>query len=223
MTDHSHVKTNKREIMLMGYAGLTAALLVGIGEFALQFNLEGGYEAADYAFFGRVPIERLTFGHFLAVLSAPLYVAGYWHFFKMLEPAGRRLAGLVFILGAYSFIIGTAWISQRIFLGLTVHEIQAGADLSSLLAAFSERNEPFVNVLRVSMLLISLIWIYLILFTGRTHYPRWMGVFSPFALLASIFALYFAIPAFGVYILPIAMNATHFILFALSLRAASKL
>lgn len=209
----------KRAIILTGFAGLLAAILVGAGEFMLQFNSLGGYESPDYAYFGRVPIERLTTGHFLAVFSAPLYVAGYWHIFKMLEPAGKKLSCLVFLIGGYSFIIGTAWISQRIFLGLTVHEINTGADLSMLLAAFAERNEPFVNVLRVAMLAISVIWIFLIIF-GKSHYPRWMAIFSPFAILASIFALYFAFPPVGLYVIPIAMNITHAIVFALSIMIA---
>lgn len=217
-----HARTHKHAILLTGFAGLLAAILVGAGEFMLQFNLEGGYEAADYAYFGRVPIERLTTGHFLAVLAAPLYVAGYWHLFKMLEPASPKLSCMVFLLGAYSFIIGTAWISQRIFLGLTVHEINAGADLSGLLSAFAERNEPFVNVLRVAMLAVSGIWIFLIV-SGKTHYPRWMAIFSPFAILASIFALYFAFPLIGLYVLPVAMNVTHAVVFSLSLLIASRL
>ena len=217
-----HARTHKSAILLTGFAGLLAAILVGAGEFMLQFNLQGGYEAADYAYFGRIPVERLTNGHFLAVLAAPLYVAGYWHLFKMLEPANPKLSCLVFLLGSYSFIIGTAWISQRIFLGLTVHEINAGADLAGLLSAFAERNEPFVNVLRVAMLAVSAIWIMLII-SGKTHYPEWMAIFSPIVILASIFILYFVVPAIGLYVLPIAMNITHAIVFALSLFFASRL
>lgn len=219
---HDHAITHKGAVLLTGFAGLAAAILVGAGEFMLQFNLEGGYEAADYAFFGRVPIERLTQGHFLAVLAAPLYVAGYWHLFKMLEPGSPRLSCLVFLVGSYAFIIGTAWISQRIFLGLTVHEINAGMDLSGLLAAFAERNEPFVNVLRAAMVVVSVIWILLIIM-GRTHYPRWMAIFSPAAILASILALYIAVPPIGLFIIPIAMNVTHAIVFGLSLLIASRL
>jgi hypothetical protein len=140
----------------------------------------------------------------------------------MLEPASPRLSCLVFLVGSYSFIIGTAWISQRIFLGLTVHEINTGIDLSSLLAAFADRNEPFVNVLRVAMVIVSVVWIGLII-TGRTHYPRWMAIFSPAAILASIFALYFAYPPIGLFIIPIAMNVTHAIVFGLSLLIAKRL
>jgi Family of unknown function (DUF6796) len=218
----THASENKSAVILMGVAGLTASILVGAGEFMLQFSPLGGYEAADYAYFGLVPVDRMTIGYFLAVLAAPLYVAGYWHFFKMLEPAGRIISGLVFLLGGYSFVIGTAWISQRIFLGLTVHEIQTGADLKNLLAAFADLNEPLVNVLRIAMLVVAIAWTALIL-TGRSHYPRWMALFSPGLVLGIIFALYFTVPAIGLFILPNAMNAAHAFVFMLSLNAARKL
>lgn len=213
---------HKPAILISGIAGLVAAVLVGIGEFLLQFNPQGGYEAADYGYLGRVSIERMTTGHFLAVLSAPFYVVGYWHFFKMLEPAGRRLSYVVFLLGSYSFIVGTAWLGQRVFLGLTVHEINVGTDLSGLLVAFSERNEPFVNILRIAMLGISLVWVYLIL-KGESHYPRWMAIFSPAIVLAAIFGLYFVTPVIGLYVVPIAMNMTHAVVFTLSLLVAWRL
>lgn len=220
---NSNMTARKRNwIILSGVAGLAAALLVGLGECLLQFNPSGGYEAADYGYFAVVPVERMTAGHFLAVLAAPFYIAGYWHLSKMLEPAGARLAKAVFFIGAYSFVVGAAWISQRVFLGLTVHEIAAGADLSGLLTDFAERNEPLVNVLRVAMLIVSGLWIFLIV-QGRSHYPRWMALFSPIALLASIFGLYFALPAIGLYVLPIAMNVTHAIIFGLSLIIAMRL
>ena len=218
----AHVSPHKQAIIWAGGAGLVAAILVGAGEFMLQFNLQGGYEAADYGYFGRIPVERMTSGHFLAVLAAPLYVAGYWHLSKMLEPAGPKLAWLFFALGGYAFIIGTAWISQRVFLGLTVHEINSGTDLSLLLTIFAKHNEPLVNILRLAMVLVSVIWIYLIV-KGGTHYPRWMAIFSPVIVLAAIFVLYFLFPRIGLYILPIAMNAAHGVVFALSLLVAMRL
>jgi len=163
----------------------------------------------------------LSFGHFIAVLSAPLYMLGYWHLSKKLEPAGPKQAKLFFLIGAYAFAVGTAWIGQRFFLATTVHEIAAGNDLKGLLTTFSEHNEPFVNVLRLAMLLVSILWIKLIL-TGKTAFPKWMAIFSPIVLLAIMFALYFFKTPIGIYVFPVAMNATHFIIFALAMITARK-
>lgn len=210
-------------VRITGWMGLGAALLVGLGEFCLQYTPNGGVEDVEnYLYFNDISAERLSIGHFIAVLSAPLYLLGYWHLSKNLEPAGKLLSGVFFCIGAYAFAVGTAWIGQRFFIATTVHEIAAGADLKSQLTLFAEHNEPFVNVLRLAMLLVSVIWIKQIL-TGRTNYPRWMAIFSPIVLLATMFALYFYETAIGLYVFPVAMNATHFIIFALSMLTTRKL
>jgi len=213
---------NSKYITFAGIAGCLGAILVGIGEFSMQFTPNGGIEdVKDYLYFNDVSAERLSFGHFIAVLSAPLYMLGYWHLSKKLEPAGPKQAKLFFLIGAYAFAVGTAWIGQRFFLATTVHEIAAGNDLKGLLTTFSEHNEPFVNVLRLAMLLVSILWIKLIL-TGKTAFPKWMAIFSPIVLLAIMFALYFFKTPIGIYVFPVAMNATHFIIFALAMITARK-
>ena len=209
-------------ITFAGLAGCIGAILVGIGEFSMQFTPNGGIEdVKDYLYFNDVSAGRLSFGHFLTVLAAPLYMLGYWHLSKKLEPAGPKQAKAFFLIGAYAFAVGTAWIGQRFFLGATVHEIAAGQDLKTLLAVFSEHNEPFVNVLRVAMLVVSIIWIKLIL-SGKTAFPKWMAIFSPIALLALMATLYFTGTKIGLYVFPVAMNAAHFIVFALAMFTTRK-
>jgi len=209
-------------VTFAGLAGCLGAILVGVGEFSMQFTLNGGIEdVKDYLYFNDISSERLTFGHFIAVLSAPLYLLGYWHLSKKLEPAGPKQAKAFFLIGAYAFAVGTAWIGQRFFLATTVHEIAGGQDLKTLLTVFSEHNEPFVNVLRLAMLLVSIIWIKLIL-TGKTAFPKWMALFSPIVLLALMFALYFFKTKIGLYVFPVAMNAAHFIIFALAMWTTRK-
>ena len=209
-----------KSITLAGLAGCLGAILVGIGEFSMQFTPNGGIEdVKDYLYFNDVSADRLSFGHFLAVLAAPLYMLGYWDLSKKLEPAGPKQAKAFFLIGAYAFAVGTAWIGQRFFLGTTVHEIAAGQDLKPLLTTFSEHNEPFVNVLRVAMLAVSILWIKLIL-SGKSAFPKWMAIFSPIVLLATMFALYFFKTKIGLYVFPVAMNATHFFIFALAMFTA---
>jgi len=217
------MKTSQSKfVTFAGLAGCLGAILVGLGEFSMQFTPNGGIEdVKDYLYFNDISSQRLTFGHFIAVLSAPLYLLGYWHLSKKLEPAGPKQAKAFFLIGAYAFAVGTAWIGQRFFLATTVHEIAAGQDLKTLLTVFSEHNEPFVNVLRLAMLLVSVIWVKLIV-SGKTAFPKWMALFSPIALLALMFALYFFKTKIGLYVFPVAMNATHFIIFALAMWTTHK-
>ncbi len=209
-------------LRLTGWLGLLASFLVGLAEFWLHFSPEGGLEdLTAYLYFNDISETRLSWGHFLAVLAAPLYLFGYWFLSRHLEPAHKLASKVFFCIGAYAFIIATAWIGQRYFIGTTVHAISDGANISPLLLKFSEHNEPFVNVLRAALPVLSIIWIWLIL-TGKTSFPKWMAIFSPAVLLTTIFALYFAGTMIGLYLFPIAMNAAHFILFALALWTTRK-
>jgi hypothetical protein len=209
-------------IRLCGWVGLLASLLVGTGEFLLQYTPNGGIEDVHgYLFFNDISEARLTWGHYISVLSAPLYVLGYYFLSKQLEPAGQKQSKAFFVIGAYSFIIGAVWIGQRYFIAATVHELAAGADIGVLLTSFSEHNEPFVNVLRVAMVVVSGLWIKLIL-SGQTTFPKWLAVFSPIVLLVSIAGLYFAKTTLGLCLFPIAMNATHFVVFSLALLTTHK-
>ncbi|MGK0238147.1 MAG: hypothetical protein ACI92G_001611 [Candidatus Pelagisphaera sp.] len=218
-----------RLLILTGWAGLIGAVLVGVGEFTLQFSQQGGYEAEDYSFFARISEARLTAGHFFSVLAAPLYLLGYWHIGQMFVRGGSKKAGwTITLLGGYAFVVGTAWLGGRIYLALTAHALsqsnspELSATLTSLLAVFAEHNEPLVNALRLAMLVVSVLWIALIS-RGKTLYPRWMAIFSPIVLLGIIFITYFKIaPALGAYLLPAAMNVVHVIIFGLSIFVLSR-
>ncbi|MEM8487207.1 MAG: DUF6796 family protein [Bacteroidota bacterium] len=212
-----------RNLLLAGWAGLLGALLVGIGEFTLQFSPAGGYESPDYSYFARISTGRLTAGHFFSVLAAPLYLLGYWHLGQMFIRGGSKLAGwFITLFGGYAFVVGTAWLGGRIYLALTAHaladaSVEVSAVLTPLLEQFAVHNEPLVNALRLAMLIVSVLWIWRIL-QQKTLYPRWMAIFSPILLLGLIFATYFFLsPALGAYLLPAAMNVVHVVIFALSI------
>ena len=208
-----------------GVAGLLAALLVGVGEFTMQYSPLGGYDDAGYHYFANVTKDKLSLGHFFSTLAAPLYILGYWHLGQMFVQGGSRVHGwIIILLGGYAFMVGNAWLGGRIYLALTVHEIASTSNpefvrqLGNLLADFSAHNEPLVYALRLAIVVVSVFWIWRISI-GQTLYPRWMAIFSPAVLLALIFALYFSGASAGVWLLPAAMNVVHFVLFSLSLYA----
>ncbi len=206
----------RRLLLLTGVLGALGALLVGTGEFMMQFSPAGGYEAADYGYFAQVPAWRLSFGHFLGALAAPLYLAGYVHVYLAMRPAPMWLRNTVLLLGIYGFVIGDVWLGSRVYLGLIVQAQAGGLDATALLAQAAAHNEPLIQVVRVVIGLASLLFVGAVL-SRRTLYPRWMAAFSPIALLAAVFVSYAIIPAIGVYLLPTAMNIAHFTFFMLSM------
>ena len=207
--------TDKRWL-LAGIAGFVGALLTGIGEGLLQLSPGADYTDPSYGYFALIDTPRQSLGHFLSVLSAPLYLAGYWHLTRNLAATRTQLANILFVLTSYAFILATVWIGQRFFLAQTVKAIETGLATPELLNIFAAHNEPFVNALRVAIAVFSVIWIWLVA-TGQSRYPRWMAIFSPAALLAAIFGFYFIAPDLGSLLLPTAMNTAHFVVFGLSL------
>lgn len=210
--------TNKSTIVGLGLLGLLGSIIVGMGEFFLHYSDHMVGHAANYAFFQYVPHDHLVLGHFLAVAGVPLYFLGYYHVYLMLQRGNQRLAWLVFALGILAFTVGGFWITSRAFLGTIVH-LQGDITPSiyqTILDNYTLLSESLVQGLRIIILLLSIVFVMAIL-KGGTYYPKWMAAFNPIMLLIAVFAVYFALPALGQYIAPIAMNVVHFILFSLSI------
>jgi len=206
----------KKTLILTGIAGFLGALCVGIGEWLMQFTQAGKMDETTYNYFLDVKLGNLSVGHFLCVLTGPLYFLGYYHLGRAIDRDKGWLGKAITGLGIYSFGVGIAWIGGRVYLGLGRKAVEAGEASPELFKSLTEHNEPFIGVLRIAILLISILWIFGIV-KGRSYYPKWMALLSPILILASIFALYAAVPSVGKYILPSAMNVTHLIVFGTSI------
>jgi len=201
--------------IVAGYIGLLAAVLVGTGEFLLHFDPMARY-ADGYVFFEAVSENRATLGHFIGVLGAPLYLFGVWHVAKMLQPASKLWSSIAFFVMSYGFIVGAVWIGSRASAAALVAIGQDPSAAAGLLTLYDLRYETLLMVIRIAALVFSLIFISLIL-TGRTAYPRWMAVFNPIVLIIANFLIFLWLPDIGKYLMPIALNVSFFILFALSI------
>ncbi len=209
-------KKEKPIIMITGFLGLVAAILVGIGEFLLHYDPLARFSETGYDFMLAASDERQTMGHFFGVLGAPLYVVGCWHIYLMLKPAGQKLAFIAFALGAYGFMVGADWISSRASIGALIHFQQTGINVDELIALYQLRYETLLTVVRITTLALSLIFIGLVL-TGRSHYQRWHAIFNPIVLLIGSFVVYAFAPEIGKYIMPIALNVAFGIFFIISM------
>ena len=206
-----------------GLVGLLASILVGSAEFSLHFTSTLDYGGPAYEFFVGTSTARLGYGHFVAIVSAPLYFIGYWHLFQRLKP-GPELPRLIFMmLGIYSFAIGSVWIGSRVYPAILVQALAGATNdetrllISGLLERASFYNETILVGLRLGVLALSGVFVWLVA-SGQTSYPRWFAALNPIFLVIVCFLIYFAIPAVGGYLMPIAMNVAHFVLFAVSLR-----
>ena len=84
------------------------------------------------------------------------------------------------------------------------------------------RYESLLTVIRITTVVLSLIFIYLVL-TGRSHYQKWHAIFNPIVLLVMNFVIYAISPEIGKYLMPIALNIAFGIFFTLSVIQVRKI
>ncbi len=208
----------------LGYLGLVASILVGLGEYFLHYSSDILEHSKDYEFFKFVSLENLTIGHFLAVIGLPFYFAGYIHIYRMLKSGNETLARLVLAIGFIAFAVGGIWIGSRASIGTIVH-LKDTMDTSTyqhLLGHYTNHMEILVEALRIVIATLSIVFVIAIL-KGGTYYKKWMAIFSPIVILILLVIMGKLLPSIGKHMLPILMNVTHFILFSLSLTQLNKL
>ena len=209
----------KNMIIVTGCIGLLASVLVGIGEYLLHYDPQARFSASDFTFMQGIGEQRTTIGHFFGVFGATLYLIGCHHIYLMLRPAGERAAQAMFCISAFGFIVGAVWIGSRASISALM-QLPATPEIASLITLYELRYETLLTVVRITTLILSALFIWLTL-TGRSRYPRWMAVFSPFVLILASFAIYLIAPQLGKHLMPIALNVAFFIFFLLSLIQAT--
>jgi hypothetical protein len=216
------LKFVQAQITTAGVVGLLAAIMVGAGEFLLHFDALGRFaEGGAYEFMHGIGAQRTTIGHFLGVLSAPLYIIGFWHIMKMLEPANSLASRIAFTIMSYGIIVGAVWIGSRAGISTIVNSTSV-TDPMSFISLYELRYENLLQVTRLAVLFFSVIFIWLVL-SGRSHYPRWMALFNPILLILASFAIWAVAPTVGVYLMPIALNVAFAVLFLFSIYHSQKI
>ena len=200
-------------LKLTGILGLVGAILCGTGEFLLHFDPLARF--SGYDFMADISDARLTAGHFFAVIGVPLYFVGMWHIAQMLKPAGKTLSRILFLIGSFGFLYGAMWMSSRASIGSLVHYPELISD-TNLVELYQLRSETLLQVIRVTTLVISGIYVYMVL-TGKSRYPKWMAATSPIVLLLLNFVIYLVAPGVGKFVMPIALNVGFTTFFLMSL------
>ncbi len=208
---------------ILGFIGLLASILVGLGEYFLHYSTHILGNSENYEFFKFVPQEHLTIGHFLAVVGLPCYFAGYLHIYQMLRPGNETLARITLGIGFIAFAVGGIWIGSRASIGNIIHlkESMDTTAYQNLLDHYTNHMEILVQALRIVIALLSVVFVIAIL-KGGTYYKKWMAIFNPIIILLFVFSTLFWAKPLSKHLAPIAMNVTHFILFTLSLYQLNK-
>ena len=199
-----------------GVLGLLGALLVGTGEFLLHFDSLARYaEDGRYLFMSDISVSRSNWGHFIAVLGIPLYIPGCWHLWCVTKTRHPVVAAVAATALGYGFFLGAVWIGSRASAHALTHHTTL-EEVRPLIELYELRYETLLQGIRATTLVFSITFIGLVAM-GRTSLPRWAAAFNPITSIALAFALYFAVPEVGKYIMPIALNVAFSMLFVVTL------
>ena len=199
--------------------GILAAVFVGIGEFLLHFLPEG--PEGEISMLYEVPLGRASKGHFFAVYAAPFYFAGYYGLMRFFKKSNQFLATLLFILGVLSFAYGSVYVTSRYFAAEVLQRSMNTPDFEFYLASYEKHYQSTVWALRLLILSVSVVYATLVI-KNNFGMPKWLAVFNPIVLLVLIISTIAWAKPIGVYIAPIAMNATHFVFFGIVILQLNK-
>ena len=123
----------------------------------------------------------------VVLLAAPLYLAGAWHLYLGLRPAGPRAAVPPAIMLAWCWGLAPAVHGLFLPLGGTMRAM-VGADLATQQALFAlwESFQRALVVLYAPVLLLWAVawtWALIPVARGVTHFPRWLAALHPLVLL----------------------------------------
>lgn len=198
-------------------AWLLASIIVWIWEFLLHYSPKVLELWAPFEFLAAVPNSNFAIWHIFVLIGIPLYFIGYYHFYLMLRWWWEKIARVFFFLAVASFLYWGIWIATRWYIG-TIVQLQGNISpeiYTILTEKYLYYFDSLLWVLRKLLIPISLLWVFLIL-TWKTYYPKWMFIFSPMLILLSVF-LTLWIPSIWKFMVPIALNIAHFVLFSISL------
>ncbi|WP_216622447.1 DUF6796 family protein [Mycolicibacterium fortuitum] len=189
-------------LRLAGIAGVIGALLWILGDVLL---IGGHARPADYPlaleiYADRVDTDkaammlsssdqRLAAGALIANIGIVFYLAGSWHLFRGLRPAGRRWAWPVFVL----LLCGNAWAplghAAYYYLGMVYKTLDTTPRDAH--AAILDLGAQFQRVLQIAWSLpiitigLALLILAVRIALGRTGWPRWFAIVAnPVSIVA---------------------------------------
>lgn len=222
-------------LRLAGIAGIIGAILWTLGDALI---VGGAAQAADYpllfqTYAGRIDTDmaavmlsssqtRLASGALVADVGIVFYLAGSWHLFRGVLPAGRLWAWPIFAM----LVCGNAWSplghAGFYYVGMAYKTLLATPPDAH--AALLDLAAHFHRVLVIAWLLpivtlgAALLGLGIAIALGRTAWPRWFAlVANPVSLVAIGMGIAFVTPEpVGTWLDGAAFNLGWLVVYALS-------
>lgn len=113
----------------------------------------------------------------MGLFFIPLRGVGFSLVYHALKPAGKTWATAILVFALYLTAIGVALHSSLAFVG----DIVVSGD-TALLDGIRDYWQPGAYSVAVGYAVLS-VWIFVLILTGRSRFPRWTAAVSPLGLL----------------------------------------
>ena len=208
----------RSRLRLAGAVALAAAALVFAADVVMLGRPVSGAEAAaaDLRALSALPEWRLRVGGYGAFLI-PALIAGVWQLYEGVRPAGVRWAVPPFLLLSNFFAAGAVY---HYLLAFAVASAKAQGTSGEALRAGWEGAQGYLSVpfgVCVFSLTVGSLWFGAAVLFRRTHFPRWMALFSPAIPVGAAIAFTWSLPApAGGYLFPAAIHLATPVIFGTS-------
>lgn len=197
------------------WLAVLGAALGAIGDTLLLYVPEGYYEDPQMGFMASISGDRLLAGHLLGVLAIPLEAGGLWLVWKMLQPAGRKMANLAVVLGAYVVSIGTA--THAVFYPVA----QAARTSPEAVAHAKSFLDPIAGLFVLGFFVLFILVIILTA-RGKTLLPKWTVWTTPISIYILSILFYILVPVIGNVMIPAAFNLGMMVFYLILIRVSKK-
>jgi len=215
---------DRTAMRLTGLISILAALAGTVGDLALEYTSNAAHLMSRQSLYLLdVPPGRLLLGHYLGVVGILLEIAGFWSVYRALQPAGERYALPFFLVNALGAMLGAAFHSTFVFVGLTLQAQTrvtgaAYSEFAELLANFNTARIGLAIPALFAIMICSLLFAFTVGFKP-TLYPRWMAFCNPLVFLLLIVSLTLTVPRSALVLAPTAINVSHLLFFICSTTA----
>jgi hypothetical protein len=213
------MKSHAATVRIAGLIGLLSALVNAVSDVILQGVPTGQY-AADMEFMWQISEERLRFGALLGAFVIPFAIVGFWHVYQGIKGAGRIISLAPVLIGGYAAAVGSGVHYSLLHPALVGRVLsRAPAEAAPILrdlhsSMVSVNNQLFWVV--TGFAIFSLWWMVLV-FMGRTRYPRWAGALNPLFIEIVLGFSLPLIPGVGWYLFPATSALAFSVFFAFSI------
>lgn len=181
--------------------GIGGAIIGATADVLLLYLPDADYLDRSYSFLTKIPQSDLMWGHFLGIFAIPFTLAGYRVVCHALEPMGGNIAWGVFGITVFLFFAGVCYHSGFVYMA---EVLKSGGKIDRLLPYF----EPLATVMLFGFAALSLT-LMIFIFSLKTRYARWVGLFNPLFVYLFCLFIYYTIPKIGGILLVAGFNLSN--------------